>query len=145
MCRRNTNLSHSFIWPMNKQKPIIYPNFLTFPIYQWRSFYLKKVNMLLVFSCISEIANLLNLIFFNILRIWINLEKIPRGVSVNESWRTSQIPRELWRRYLLSVLISVMGKVLWDCRFCLGVCLKTIVLSTYGFCCVITWNIHKYW
>lgn len=50
-----------------------------------KKFLPEKVNMLLVFSCISEIANLLNLIFFKILRIWINLEKIPRGVRVNES------------------------------------------------------------
>lgn len=143
---------------MSHLSHIIYPNILIFLTSQWKDFIWKVVSIRLVFSYVSlfEISSFFNFIFFNVLRIWINLEKIPGGVCVHEPWRTSQIPGELWRRYLLSVLISHVGKVLWSCRLYLEVCLETVVLSDYEFDHTIKkgllyfsgniiWNIHKCW
>ena len=97
--RENINPSDSSILLINRGlSPVIYLTFLTNErVLTWKMF-----SLLLVFSRLSlfEIPGLFSFIIFKILRIWINLEKIPGGVCINEPWRTSQIPGELWRRYL---------------------------------------------
>ena len=94
--RENINPSDSSILLINRGlSPVIYLTFLTNErVLTWKMF-----SLLLVFSSLSlfEIPGLFSFIIFKILRIWINLEKIPGGVCINEPWRTSQIPGELWR------------------------------------------------
>lgn len=102
---------------------VIYSKNLRFLTYQLKDFYLRKYCTTFVVSFFFSVVKLKFLIIFDILRIWINLEKIPGGVCVNEPWRKSQVPGELWRQYLLSVLTHPWA-ALQDYRLCLVDVLK---------------------